>query len=141
MRSFPDFSNSLEWNLVTRRSLVNRQLIGGYVRLPPLTVNISNSHLLMIGVASNSAKSHWYTAGWARQFLNFSPSSTSVFPVGVQTVSHRLALGTLNCLTFAKEINDWTLQIAFPVYLEDALVEIWRYDGTDLSVFERIDLL
>lgn len=141
MRSFPDFSNTLEWNLVTRRSLITRQLIGGYFRLPPMTIDIVNSHLLMIGVASSSAKSHWYTAGWARQLLSFSPSSTSVFPSAVQTNSYRLALGVLNCLAFGKEVNSWTLQISFPVYLEDALIEVWRYDGTDLTVFDRINQL
>jgi len=138
MRSFPDFSDTLEWNLVTRQLLNDRRVIGGFLRLPPMTAEIVNSHLLMIGVTSSSARPHWYRAGWARQFLDFSPSSTSIFPRGVQTCSYPLALGTLNCLTFAKEIERWTLQIAFPVYFQDALVEVWRYDGNDLTVFDVI---
>lgn len=141
MRSFPNFGDSLEWNLVSRQTLSNPVVIGGFLRLPPIIKEIEGSHLLIIGVASSSARPSWYRGGWARQFLDFSPSSTSVFPRGVQAVSHQLALGTLNCLTFAKETPKWTLEVTFPVYFRDVICEIWRYDGTDLSVFERIDLL
>ena len=140
-RQFPDFRETLEWNLVARATY--QAPIGGLVsdRLPARQWLIQNSHLLIIGVSSTSARSTWKTGGWAAQILPFLPSSTSQYVAAVQSSRKWLRLGTLTLVTFPKVMRTYLLEISFPYWFEDVSVEIWRYDGRDLDTFERLDQL
>lgn len=135
-RRFPDLADSLEWNLVLRSNFV--AVAGGdgiYGGIPPITQVINNSHTLMIGVKSTTARSHWYTGGWAAQRLLLIPSSTTDFTANVQTENYRIRLGVLNLCTYPKHQATWMLYLKIPRWIREALVEIWRYDGIDRDLF------
>lgn len=141
-RYLPDFANTLEWNLVERASYQAPQTPTPYLnRLPPRNWVIENSNVLLIGCRSDSARSYWFTGGWATQLLPFLPSTTSNFAAASQAKQIRLQLGVLSLCVFPKILPTWILQIQFPYWLDDVSIEIWRYDGADLTVFERIDAL
>ncbi|QYO62783.1 hypothetical protein [Leptolyngbya sp. 7M] len=141
-RRFLDFTDTLEWNLVERTSYQAPQTPTPYQnRLLARSWVIENSHVLLIGCRSDSARSYWVTAGWASQLLLFLPSTTSNFPAATQTRRTRLQLGLLTLCVFPKISPSWLLRVDFPYWLDDVSIEIWRYDGADLTVFERIDAL
>lgn len=138
-RQFPDFSNTMEWNLVAREShqAVDDAQVAN--RLPTRTYFIENSSVLIIGVDSESARSTWKTGGWAMQRLPFLPSTTSNFLPVVQTTRRWLRLRALVLCVFPKLVDDWILEVNFPYWFDDVSIEIWRYDGRDLEVFESLD--
>lgn len=141
-RQFPDFLNTIEWNLVARNSYtapttptaVNN-------RLPNRQFLIENSHVVMIGTNSDGARSYWSTGCWASQLLPFLPSSTSNYVSAVQSARRWCRLRTLNLLIFPKLTNTWILDLAFPYWLPDVSVEVWRYDGRDIDQFQRFNEL
>jgi len=140
-RQFPDFRDTLEWNLVNRSSYQAVNNVSVNDRLPSRTFLIENSHVLIIGVSSNSARSTWKTGGWAAQILPFSPSSTSQFVAAVQSSRRWLRLYSPTLVVFPKVLPTYLLEMSFPFWLNDVSVEIWRYDGRDFDVFERLDQL
>jgi hypothetical protein len=140
-RQYPDFRENLEWNLVARQSYQAPQNVQVSDRLPARQWLIQNSHLLIIGVSSTSARSTWRTGGWAAQILPFLPSSTSQYVAAVQSSRKWLRLGTLTLVEFPKHLPTYLLEISFPYWFDDVSVEIWRYDGRDLDTFERLDQL
>jgi hypothetical protein len=140
-RQFPDFRENLEWNLVARQSYQAPQNVQVSDRLPARQFLIENSHLLIIGTSSTSARSTWRTGGWAAQILPFLPSSTSVYVAAVQGQGKWLRLGTLTLVEFPKIMPTYLLEISFPYWLDNVSIEVWRYDGRDLDTFERLDQL
>lgn len=144
-RFYPNFTDTLEWNLVARESYTapseTRDGNTYYLPIPLKSWMISDSYLLMIGVESAGTKSSWYTGGWASQRLLFLPSTTSTFLATVETRSKRLRKSALTLFEAEKFMSPWLLAIQFPRWFTNASVEIWRYDGTDLDVFQRIDQL
>ncbi|MBF2025614.1 MAG: hypothetical protein IGS48_02445 [Oscillatoriales cyanobacterium C42_A2020_001] len=109
---------------------------GTYTPIPPKTWIIENSHVLQIGVKSSMAMPSWYTGAWVAQRLLMLPSTTSEFIANVQTCNYRLRLGVLNLVTFPKHQSTWMLYVKIPKWIKQALVEIWRYDGRDETVFD-----
>ncbi|MBW4474062.1 MAG: hypothetical protein KME45_27360 [Stenomitos rutilans HA7619-LM2] len=140
-RQFPDFRDTLEWNLVSRSSYQAVNNVNVKDRLPARTFLIENSHVLIIGVSSQSARSTWRTGGWAAQVLPFLPSTTSQYVAAVQSSRRWLRLRTLTLVVFPKVLPTYFLELSFPYYFDDVSVEIWRYDGRDLDTFDRIDQL
>lgn len=141
-RLFPDFADAIEWNLVRRETLTAPETPTPVSqRLPSRTYLIQNSHVLIIGLNSTTAKSGWFTGGWASMTLLFLPSSTSDFPAAVDHQKKWLRLRSLNLVIFPKIMNTWVLSLEFPYWLQDLYIEVWRYDGQDISTFERMDLL
>lgn len=140
-RQFPDFRDTLEWNLVARANYQAVQNVTLDVRLPSRTFLIQNSHVLIIGVSSQSARSTWKTGGWAAQILPFSPSTTSVFVAAVQSSRRWLRLNSPTLIVFPKVLPTYFLELSFPYWFNDVSIEIWRYDGRDFDVFERMDQL
>lgn len=141
-RLFPNFTDTMEWNLVARATYQAPQTPTPYLnRLPSRSFLIENSHVLIIGLKSNSARSYWVTGGWAAQFFPFLPSSTSEYPAIVQGKRRWLRLGVMSLVIFPKILSTWVLELQFPYWLNDISIEVWRYDGTDLTVFDRIDTL
>jgi hypothetical protein len=139
-RQFPDFGNTLEWNLVAREGY---QAPSGPTplqsRLPAKTFLIENSSVVLVGVNSASARSYWTTGGWAHQNLLFLPSSTSTFIALTQTAKQRLQLRRLNLVVFPKIMDTWILEITFPYWLDTIYLEVWRYDGADIDAFQRFN--
>jgi hypothetical protein len=141
-RQFPDFRDTLEWNLVERATYqapVTATPIND--RLPARQWFIQDSHVLIIGVSSVSARSTWRTGGWAAQILPFSPSTTSQFTAAVQSDKRWLRLNAPTLVVFPKMLPAYLLELSFPYWFDDVSVEIWRYDGRDLDTFERLDQL
>ena len=140
-RSFPDFRDTLEWNNVARASYQAVQNVTVDQRLPSRTFLIQNSHVLIIGVSSTTARSTWKTGGWATQILPFSPSSTSQYIAAVQSSRRWLRLQSPTLVVFPKVLPTYFLELSFPYWFNDVSIEIWRYDGRDFDVFERVDQL
>jgi hypothetical protein len=140
-RQFPDFRDTLEWNLVSRGSYQAVQNVNVNDRLPSRTFLIENSHVLIIGVSSQSARSTWRTGGWAAQVLPFLPSTASQYVAAVQSSRRWLRLRTLTLVVFPKVLPTYFLELSFPYYFNDVSVEIWRYDGRDFDTFERLNQL
>jgi hypothetical protein len=137
-RQFPDFLNSIEWNLVARANYQANESAPIANRLPPRNFLIENSNVLIIGIDSNSARSYWRTGGWAVQIIPFLPSSTSTYVAAVHSYRKWLRLRVLTLAVFPKISDTWALEISFPFYFNDASVEIWRYDGRDLDEFSPL---
>lgn len=139
-RQFPDFADTIEWNLVARNSytapITSTQASN---RLPNRSFLIENSYVVIIGLRSEGARSTWQTGGWASQLLPFLPSSTSDYVAAVQTSKKWLRLRTLNLIVFPKLMNTWILDLAFPYWLPDISIEVWRYDGRDIDQFQRFN--
>ncbi len=138
-RRFPNFLDSMEWNLVVRQSYQANDGVMVRDRLPSRTWLIQNSHVLIIGVRSNSARSYWRTGGWAAQLIPFLPSTTSDFVAAVDSNRRWLRLGVLTLVVFPKISDTWVLELSFPYWFDDVYVEVWRYDGIDLDGFETLD--
>lgn len=138
-RNLLDFSDTIEWNLVARQTYQVATPSRIWERLPNRDFFIENSQVLIIGLSAEFSRSTWYTGGWASQLLPFLPSSTSIFPAIVQAKSFKLRLGIQNLIVFPRFLPLWILQLSFPYWLEDVTVEIWRYDGRDLAVFDQLD--
>lgn len=139
-RHLIDFSDRLEWNLITRETiLANENAPNLQQRLPPKTWPVVNSNVVMVGVASQTARSTWYTGGWASCLVDFKPSYVSQFPAGVETASRRLRLGFQTLIVFPKITPNWILEVKFPYWFRDVFLEIWRYDGRDEAFFDQLD--
>lgn len=139
-RQLPDFLDPIEWNLVARASYTAPETPTPYLnRLPLRSYLIQNSHALIFGLESQSARSNWDTGAWCYQLIPFLPSSTSNFPAAVQAGGHRLRLRRLNFVMFQRLSDQWVLEVQFPYWLNDVSVEIWRYDGRDIDLFQRSD--
>jgi hypothetical protein len=59
----------------------------------------------------------------------------------VQASKRWVRLRTLNLLIFPKFTTTWILDIAFPYWLPDVSIEVWRYDGRDIDQFQRFNEL
>lgn len=139
-RLFPNFTDTLEWNLVARQTYLAPTTPTPYLnRLPDRQFLIENSHVLIIGARSDGARSYWQTGSWASQLLPFLPSSTTDYVAAVQHERRWIRLRVLNLLIFPKIIDTWILNLAFPYWLPDVSVEIWRYDGADIDQFQRFN--
>lgn len=141
-RLFPAFSDTLEWNLVARATYTapiqtnnNRSY---YLPIVPRSWVISDSHVLLIGVKTSEAKASWYTGGWASQRLLFVPSIVSEYTATAETSTKRLRLGSLTLFIAEKLMPTWLLYVTFPRWFVDASIEVWRYDGQDVDLFQRM---
>lgn len=144
-RHFPDFTDTLEWNLVARQTYLapsdTRDGKTYYSRIPPKAFVIENSHLLMIGVKTSQSRPTWFTGGWASQRLLFAPSSTSEFLAVIESRRRRLSLETMTLFEADRQMSTWLLTLQFPRWFIDARVEVWRYDGRDVDLFQRLEQL
>jgi hypothetical protein len=137
-RSFPDFLNAMEWNLVARQSYQANDGVVVRDRLPPRSWLIEGSHVVIIGINSNSARSYWRTGGWATQLIPFLPSTTSQYVAAVPSQRRWLRLRVLTLAVFPKISDVWALELSFPYYFNDVSVEVWRYDGRDFDEFDPL---
>lgn len=140
-RQLPDFRDTLEWNLVARATYQATQNVLLPDRLPARQFLIENSHVLIIGISSASARSTWRTGGWATQILPFSPSSVSQYVAAVQSSRRWLRLNSPTLVCFPKFLPIYLLELSFPYWFNDVSLEVWRYDGRDYDVFERLEQL
>jgi len=139
-RALPAIGNSIEWNLVGRRTL-QAPTIGTpenpqFGIIPVQSFLIENgSYTVAIGINAPTAPSSWYTGGFASQNLPVTVSSTTEFvPLLRAREATRLQLGILNLCVFEKLLTPWVLRIAFPKWLTSVGLEVWRYDGPDTDL-------
>lgn len=133
-RQFPDLLDRLEWNLVARASYQAPTTPTKLKdRLPDRTFLIEDSHLLSIGVTSQSARTGWVTGGWANMVIPFLPSSTSQFTAQMYAYTRRLKLRVHNLIVLPKLSDTYLLTLSFPYWLNDVSLEIYKYDGRDID--------
>lgn len=135
-RDLPDVTNSLEWNLVARRSLQASQT-AAIIRVPTQTFLIS-TNVVAVGVRNSSAPASWYLGAWANCYANFTPSSQSDFVAVVKVHEQRLKLNNLNLVVVPKVTIGFILEVVFPKWFLAMDVEVWRYDGADRTLFDVV---
>lgn len=140
-RQFAQFTEAVEWNLVRREELVAQEVFDGrgLIPIPPRNFGCDR-HVLLIGVATDiPAGRRWKTGGWAEQLSFQSPSSTTQFQPPIKISSRWLSVNRLNLVIFPKlGTVPYLCQISVPTYFKQALVECWKYDGPDESLFDRL---
>ena len=136
-RIFPDLSENLEWNLVSRRSLVASRL-GQRWAIPPPAFTINGSFVVCVGVTCPNARPHWVLGCYAAMNLFLSPSSTSQFPGSTRVQSVFCRLNQLTLCVFPKLTSPWYLSLEFPWWHDSAEVEVWRHDGRDLDAVTEL---
>lgn len=111
-----------------------------YTPISPFFAN-PNSHILLIGTASNSALNHWFLGARASQYLYVSPSVNSNLISGVQTSEvKRVGLNRLTLVRFPDYgILPYVLQLEIPYWLEDIYVEVWEYQGMHYGEDEQYE--
>ena len=102
-----------------------------YTPISPIYIT-PQSHLLLVGLASNSALRNWFLGARASQYLFVSPSNTGNFASGVQVEdTKRLGLNRLTLFEFKNyNFTPYILQLEIPYWLEDIYVEVWQYTGS-----------
>lgn len=151
-----DLAKKDNWELILsdRRSVIYKNnttpndITSYYEPIKPIYAN-PNSHILLIGTASNSAKQHWFLGAKASQYLYVSPSPTTDFVSGVQ-VANAINVG-LNRLTLVKfdnyDISPYILKLEIPYWLEDIYIEVWEYfgylppDEGNSEILDRLDAI
>lgn len=136
-RSFPDLSNTLEWNLVSRRTLTASR-VGTRWIIPPPAFPIENSFIVCVGVSCPNARPNWQLGCYATMNLLLRPSSTSQFPGSTRVQSVFCRLNQLTLCVFPKLSADWYLSLDFPWWHDSADVEVWRHDGRDLDAVTEL---
>lgn len=131
-----DLNTRGNWELLTgeRRSVVytnNTKPSDSNYKYTPISpiYTTANSRLLLVGVASNSAKSHWFLGARVSQYLYVSPSATAGFISGVQVEDTKKAgLGKLTLIEFKNyNVFPYVVELDIPYWLEDVYVEVWEY--------------
>jgi hypothetical protein len=138
-REFPDLLDGSEWNLVSRQTLMGHHVNGAFLIQPQSF--LIDSYVCQVGLKNRHAPTSWYLGAWATMLLPMSPSSTTVFTSAVAADNQRLRLGVLNLLIFPRLIKPWVLELKFPYWHEEIYLEVWRYDGRDITMFQRFDEL
>jgi hypothetical protein len=140
---FPQILDEIEWNFVKRATLVASTGSDNlFLPIAPVEVPITNSRLLAVGVGSVQSRSSWKFGGRASQSYDFTFSSTSVFrrlPTLVETKPLRLF--ALNLLVFELKLPEYTLVLDFPAWFRDVEYEVWRYDGLESDLHQKMDAL
>ena len=138
-RRLLDIQDGLEWNLVIRETYqVQRIDDRSYNPIPPRSLFIENSSVIMIGLRNSKAEAHWYLGAWLEMRLPLSPSSTTEFMALVTASNRRLRLGGLNLVILPKLMPSCLIELKFPYWHEEMLVEVWRYDGRDVGFLEAL---
>lgn len=143
-RTIPDLNESLEWNLLGRRelkgTLVTDTVTTGtriYSRtrwvIPAQSFFVEDSSIVAVGVRNPKASPRWFLGAWATMLLPVSPSSTTQFVSAMDADRRSCRLGILNLLVFPKLTPSWILEVKFPDWHEEILLEAWRYDGRDIE--------
>lgn len=131
-RSFPDLLESLEWNILARKTLIGEPQLNGKWKIPAQSVAV-DSYVCLIGIKAPKALPTWWLGGWASQLCLFTPASTTQFVSAVDSGRRPLRLGVLNLFVVPKVLKPWILEVRFPSWHEEIYLEIWRYDGADVD--------
>ena len=98
-----------------------------------------NSHILLIGTRSNSARQHWFLGARVSQFLYVSPSADFSYTSGVQASDiKRVGLNRFTLVEFKNyNVIPYVLELDIPYWLEDIYVEVWEYLGQPEEALEN----
>lgn len=143
LRQLPQLTDRLEWNLISRQEFTAQEIIVGRRRRVTYYIPdqryVIDGHVIAIGLANPVAPANWFLGAWGTQALLINPSTTSqFFSAGMQADVRRLRINALNLWITPKLDRPWRLELRFPYWHSQMLVEIWRYDGLDFDVFERM---
>lgn len=140
-RNLTELENSIEWNLVSRRTVQGIPNPGNrYYKIPTQSFAI-DSYVVQIGLRNDLAPTHWQVGGYATMLLPILPSSTTDFTAAVAAYRQVLRLGVLNLVVLPKLVSPWILEIRFPKWMAQMYLEVWKYDGEDVDEFARFDEL
>lgn len=135
-RFLSGITDTLEWNLVSRQDLQAQQ-VGNDSRIQSRTFLIT-TNVAAIGLKNSTSPPNFYLGGWANCYANFTPSSQSEFVAAVKIHSERLKIGSLNLLVVPRVTVGFFLQLDFPRWHQTMSIEVWRYDGPDETIFDRL---
>lgn len=135
-RLFTGITDTLEWNLVSRQELQAQQ-VGNISRIQPRTFLIT-TNVVAVGLKNSTSPPHFYLGGWANCYANFTPSSQSEFVAATKIHDQRLKIGSLNLIIVPKITVGFFLQLDFPRWHQTMLIEVWRFDGGDQTIFEYV---
>lgn len=137
-RQLTEISNQIEWNIVARRSLEG-QLDGKAFFIPAQRFSI-DAYVAAVGLRNTKAPAHWDLGGWATPLMLFTPSEfSSDYPSAVATGSQRLKLNVLNLVLIPQILKPCILEVKFARWHARIELEVWRYDGPDVSQFDRFN--
>lgn len=140
---FPQILEGIEWNIVQRGNLVASTGTDDlFLPIPPQQIEISNSRLLAVGVSTIQARSTWKFGGRASQSYEFQFGYTSEFkrlPVLIETKPLRLYC--MNLLVFERKLPSYVLVLDFPAWFRDVQYEVWRYDGIESDIYEKVQAI
>ena len=136
-----DLGNRLNWNLLRRgeykaQIFYQTELEYRYRAIKDIQL-AARSPILMIGVSSPMAKSHWKTGAWISMWLPILPASTTQFTATVSAHTQRCFLRQLNLIQFPYlGISPFIVNVAFPYWLEEVKLEVWQYGESIDGVYE-----
>ena len=139
-RNLPNFLQSLEWNLTARTTRTAQDAGNGrFYPLGPWQTALFDSHVVVIGIKAPEAPSNYFLGAWAQASIPFLPSSTSGFAANIVTARMMCRLRMLNLFVVPKYIaSPWILQLDFPKWHRVVEIEVFEYNGTDETVFDRL---
>lgn len=130
-------ADSSNWELLLSQSKVatrhaDRLVANSYYEYEPIPPFANpQSHLLLIGTRSDTAKPYWFLGARASQYLYLSPNISSNFTSGVQAGnSINVGLNRMTVVEFKDyDIFNYVLKLEIPYWIEDIYIEVFEYVG------------
>lgn len=136
-RILTDLANPLQWQLLTRQTLVGTPS-GRKYYYPPQAFDIP-TYVCLVGVSNPEALDSWFLGAWAAIMLPITPASGTGYPMAVDAARRNLRLGYFNLITAPKLVAPWQLQLTFPPWHQLINFEVWAYLGEDLDQFTFLE--
>jgi len=136
-RRLPDLNLSAEWQLISSATLIGAPVGRRYWRIDPQNFTV-NSHVALVGVSNQYAKSRWFVGAYASMLLP-SPVSGSSTLTAIDAWRKVCSLGCYTLLDFPKIVDQpITLNLRFPKWQREVFVEVWEYTGQDIDCLDNI---
>jgi hypothetical protein len=120
-----DLGDRLNWDVVDRATYTAADILTG---IAPKTYSIDTPGLI-VGIKCPSGRDNWRYAGQLIQYVQAYPTSyqPAFFPI-TEVSRHRLYLNRYRYIELADhEPREYTIQLQFPIWFGDVLVELFKY--------------
>lgn len=140
-RIFPEFYTQNKWTQILNRTFTAKDLgEGRYEPIPRYAFGTAGGRVLLVGCRNPEGKSSWNLGLWLSPTVFFTPNDNSNFVANVITSKEPCTMGTFNLVKVPKYFSDnqsvYGLVLTFPFWHRRMDVEIYRYDGADVSLFD-----
>lgn len=137
-RFFPEFGDPSKWELIDQKTLVGESLGRNRWGIPKQRYELEQP-VCLIGIRNRFAPATWTLGGWASQMLRRSAVAEAEL-VFVQ--NRRCRLGT-SLIIFPEVVSPentaCVLEISFPRWHTEVMLEVWKYIGRDISMVDWIN--